>query len=175
MTKYSAVFVLLLIASICNADTWFFDKELKKEQFIFGETKITKIIDTRENPQYPLYRLEVEYKGKVEANFKNLTFSSITDFDNGNYILGVTNSGLSQFAYFILSKDGKLMTAKNHSADINYCNTSVTIVRDWVDDENLVVEEEYETVTNPSDPDSSYKYLIGAKVLDCNGEFVELL
>lgn len=81
---------LLLASQITMADNWQFKKELKSDVFIFGETTITRIIDTGENRSDPEYKIKVVVKGKDVALFNNLTFSAISVFDKVKYFLAVS-------------------------------------------------------------------------------------
>ena len=165
---------LLLITSVSFADSWYFKKELVKKSFVFDKTKVVRIIDTRENSQYPKYRLMIYYEGIEEANFKNLTFDSMVPFDKGKYLLGVSNSGLSSLAYFILTSTGNLVTAVNHSSKIHYCEQSSTLRRDWVTKEILSPVETYNTIENEFDKNDPYIFLESVKIKGCDGDDVEI-
>jgi len=118
--------------------------------------------------------LIVSHKGKEIANFKNLTFDKISSFDRGNYFLGVSNSGLSTFAFIILDKYGNLLRAENHSKAMSYCRMSVTLEREWVNLENLDIKEEYETIENDFDTEDPYVFLNSVSVNGCDGGHVEV-
>ncbi|MDH3693264.1 MAG: hypothetical protein OER96_01660 [Gammaproteobacteria bacterium] len=166
--------IMMVFAEPLCADSWQFDKEIKSDTFTFGEIEVTRIIDTRENQGYPEFTVKVARDGKEIALLKNLTFDSITSFDKGNYLLGVSNSGLSTFAYFILDSTGNLIRAENHSNKLNYCNQSVTLVRDWVNDQDIDVREKYRTHKNELDPDNPYVTLESVTINGCSGERVEV-
>lgn len=169
------VSVTLLATSIANADSWQFKKELNSESFNFEKTTITRVIDTLENQQYPKYSLIVTVDGKDVANFRNLTFSNIAAFDKGNYLLGVSNSGLSTFAYFIMDSSGNLLRTENHSKSaFKYCRWSVTTNRTWVDDEAMEIKEEYKTIPNEWDPKNPYVFLTSVTIKGCEGNDVEI-
>ncbi len=156
------------------ADSWMFDKEIKKDTFTLGEIEVVRIIDTTENQIHPEYKLQVNRDGKQVALHKTLTFDAVTSFDKGNYLLGVSNSGLSTFAYFILDSSGKLVKTANHSDKLHYCKHSVTLVRKWVNDQSLNIEEKYKTLQNDSDPSNPSVTLESVTVDGCNGEKVEV-
>lgn len=174
--KYRILYVVmaLLISNYSWADTWRFDKELKSDDFKFGEVVLTRIVDTRENQSYPEYFLRVKVNGEEEALYKNLTFSKAESFGNGKYILGVSNSGPSSFAYFIIDSSGNLLRTVNHSKHINYCEQSVTLRREWVNDKDLDIKEEYESMENEFEPKNPYVFLTSVTVKACNGKRVEI-
>ncbi|MBB3059578.1 hypothetical protein [Microbulbifer rhizosphaerae] len=169
---------LFLLVSLCSlyahADQWFFEKELKEDRFKFDDIVIKRIRDTRENQSYPVFRLVVSDEEKEIANFKNLTFDKISSFERGNYFLGVSNSGLSTFAFIILDKYGNLLRAENHSKNMSYCRMSVTLEREWVNLENLDIKEEYETIENEFYPENPYVFLKSVSVNGCDGNRVEV-
>lgn len=133
---------LAFFPSILIADTWSFPAELNTKKFTFGDITIERIIDTRENQQYPIYQVKVFSRDEELANYRNLTFEYIQTFDNGNYIFAGSNSGLSRFAYFVINEDGGLVMTQVHSDSISYCNMSISIIREWLP-RNIEIKEQY--------------------------------
>jgi hypothetical protein len=159
-----AVIILLFIPNACKADRWLHEKELVENSFKFGDTEIIRIFDGRIHPEN---RVKVFYKGIEQANIKNLTFDKIKPFYGGVYFLGVSNNGISRFAYFIISRDGSLMKAVDHDNGIKYCQASITILRRWVD-ESVEIYEEYQK-------NESVNILHKVYVKACDGRKVEIL
>ena len=176
MKLFATYFVLMMQLGLQSvvADNWQFDKVLKSDDFTFGNTTITRIIDTRENQTHPIYKTKVTINGEDVALIKNLTFNTITRFDNGNYFLGVSNSGLSAFAFFILDATGNLLRAENHSDNIHYCKQSVTLVRQWVDEQNLDIMEHYSTQKNSADSDNPQAQLKRVTIKGCDGKRLQV-
>ena len=137
MLKYLGLIMLALFSSRLLADKWRFEKEIKEDSFRFGETEIIRIQDTTKNQYYPTFSTKVIVSGKIEAIFKNLTFDKIAPVGKSEFLVGISNSGLSQFAYFVMTTDGKLIKTVNHSRKIPYCQQSVTLKRLWVELDNL--------------------------------------
>ncbi len=163
--------MVFLWPNFCVSDTWKFEKEIKTEVFYFEEIKITRVIDTMDENSKPKHKLYFEINGVEEAIFKNLTFDRIVTFDNGNYFLGVSNTGFSQFAYFMLDKRGNLLRAVNHSKEIIYCEESVTIVREWVDSKDIDIREVYGTYDNDY---NSGTFLDSVTIKSCSGDRIEI-
>ena len=165
--------LILLIPSFqVMADSWSFPPELKMDEFMFGDLKIQRTIDTRNNSFYPEYKVNVFKEGKEIANYKNLTFDFIQTFDEGNFLFAGSNSGLSQFAFFILAKDGGLVMTKIHSKNISYCGYSVTLFREWLP-KNIEIVESYKE-SNFTYNNETQRHFTGAKIKDCQGNYIEL-
>jgi len=166
--------IMMVFVEPLYADSWQFDKELKSDTFTFGETEVTRIIDTRKDQHYPEFSVKVVKDGNEVALLKNLTFDRVAPFDKDRYILGVSNSGLSTFAYFVLDSSGNLLLTENHSEKIHYCKQSVTLVRYWVNEEDLSIEEQYRTYNNQTDDGESNSVLESVSVNGCDGRRVEV-
>jgi hypothetical protein len=164
---------LLYILSLSTfADQWSYPAKLDSQIVTLNDLTIERVIDTRQNQHYPLYQVKISRDGEELANYRNLTFEQIDLFDNGNFIFAGTNTGLSQFAYFILDKDGGLVKTKAHSDDIPYCKQTITLVREWIDDQ-FEIKETYEEIAYRPE-DEKVKYFTGAKVKVCSGEYFDI-
>ena len=158
--------VILFSSQATFADQWSFPATIESQTFDIGDLVIERIVDSRENQLYPLFEVRVSRDESELARYRNLTFSHLQLFGDGKLIFAGTNSGLSRFAYFILDKDGGLVSTHAHSEDIPYCDYSVTLIRRWLPDE-VQIEEEYKEVAAGSE---AFKYLNGAHVMTCGGE-----
>lgn len=173
--KKAIAYIFFIICSFsAQADNWSFKKELKEESYQFGDLTVKKVRDTRQNQSYPAFRTVLLKGGKEIANIKDLTFDRIVSVGGGHYLLGVSNSGLSTFALFIIDRSGNLVRATKHSSEINYCRESITLVREWVDLKNLDIREEYETSENQVDSENPDGSLKSVTVRGCGNSRVEV-
>ena len=175
--KIVRIIVLLtsLFAVNVSADSWRFKKEIKHDWFEVAALKIERIRDTLSDQRWPTYQMKIYRNGKELASYRNLTFDEIIPFDENNFLLGISNSGLSKFAYFVLDSDGGLIRAINHSLEIPYCDTSISILRTWVQLDQLIINEHYETYKGQSENSESIKYLKSATLKTCGGEIINIL
>lgn len=175
MKKYFLAGVLL--SSSVIADQWQFPPERTVETFNVNGLTIEKVVDTTENQIYPDYYTNI-YRGDVEvASYKNLTFQYLKAFNDGKFIFAGTNSGLSRFAHFVLDSEGGLVIAKAHHSDgIEYCGTTVSLVREWLPDNDVEIVETYQTESIESFDGEidEYTYLESAAIKMCNGNLYEL-
>ena len=154
--------VLFLVPAPIMADQWLYPAELKSERFRFKNFVVEKTVDTRKNQKYPQHNVRIFQDNKEIANYKNFTFDRIISFDGGNMVFAGSNSGLSQFSYFVLDRNGGLILAKNHFNKIPYCEKSVTLAREWLP-ETINIKETYKD-----------GYLIRAQVETCKGEYFDI-
>ena len=129
--------ILLFISTSAFADSWKYKKELKKDNFTFGDVKIIRVIDTRNNDQYPDWSIEIYNKNELMALYKGVSFSDIVSDDKNNIFVGISNRGMPGTAVIIFDSKGNLRLLRNHKEGLfSYCSWSITRVREWYNDEN---------------------------------------
>jgi hypothetical protein len=159
---------LLLISENCFSDFYIPPNEHRETSYKFKDTEIIKIYDGTKSPEY---RVKVLYKGVEQTNIKNLTFDEIRSFYDERYFLAVSNSGISQMAYFILRADGSLIKAVEHSDKFKYCQSSITILRRWVDTENMEIYLDFKKVNHRG---KTLDWLTKVYVKACDGSKYEV-
>ncbi len=157
------------------ADSWYFEQQKQQDSFTFGQTEVIRVVDATENNQYPDYSVIILHDGNQEAVLKGLTFDQIVAFGEGKFLLGVSNSGLTDFAFFIVRSTGELLRANLHHDYIHYCSQSATLRREWVTEEPLVPEVSYVRQHNEFNEDEPYVFINGLKIKGCDGSMVEVL
>lgn len=132
---------LLLLSPFAWADSWSFPAKLKRVEHAFGEIRVVEIVDSRKNQQYPDFSVEVWRGRTLLAKYPGMGFQKIFAAPDNSLIVGISNRGLPWTAAFILRGDGKLLLEAKHGlVAFAYCDFSVTVVREWFDEENPAVE-----------------------------------
>jgi hypothetical protein len=160
---------LLLICFSSYADSWSFKKERKETEFVFGDTKIIKVVDTTNNSQYPDFQVLIYYKGELEAKYRGISFEFIyADKDNSTFV-GLSNSGLPGNAVVVFGAQGHLDNVLYHERFVpEYCMRSVTVSKVWVDETDPKVEFSYAKIGE------DYEYIDEITFIDCNEKRVSL-
>ena len=171
------VTLILMVFSLSGvmADSWYFEKQKQQDTFTFGQTEVIRVVDATENNQYPDYSVIILHEGNQEAVLKGLTFDQIVAFGEGKFLLGVSNSGLTDFAYFVIRSTGELLRVNLHHDNIHYCSQTATLQRVWVTEEPLVPEVSYFRQHNEFNEDEPYLFINGLKIKGCDGNMIELL
>ncbi len=160
---------LLLFCFASHADTWSYKKERKETEFVFGDTKIIRVVDTTENSQYPDFHVLIYYKGELEAKYRGISFEFIyADKENSTFI-GLSNSGLPGSAVVVFGAQGHLDNVLYHERFVpEYCMRSVTVSKVWVDETDPKVEFSYAKIGE------DYEYIDEITFIDCHGKRVSL-
>ncbi len=118
-------------------DSWSFPKKADETVYKYGETKIIKTIDGRNNDQYPDYIIDIYNKDKLVAKYRGISFQHIAASKNNDVFIGISNDGLPGTAFVVFDSKGNLrIEAKHYMFPLQYCDESVTRFRVWYDNEN---------------------------------------
>ena len=132
---------LLLLPAIGHADSWQFPPKETREEHRFGDLRIIEIVDARKNQHFPDFTVEVWRKKELLAKYPGAGFETLVAAPDHSLFVGLSNRGLPGTAVMILRANGALVVeAKHDIAAFAYCDESVTLVRNWYDDENPAVE-----------------------------------
>jgi hypothetical protein len=141
--------------------------EIKDTEFIFDRTKIVLHYDSIQNTPFPKYTLIIYKDGKMVAGHEGVGFEELFSSKDSRYFLGASNSGLVRDAYVVFDNDGNIVEKQNHEEGggiIKYCNTSITVIRNWYDSKN---------------PDVKFNAFFGklwsVSINGCDGKRVSLL
>ena len=114
------------------ADSWSCPKILR--EYEFQHKKISCKLRSYCGPDtnYPdAHIMCINFGG--ETFFRNLGASQVKISPNGDFILGVSNSGLDKHALWLLSSEGRLIHAVEHyHQSVKYCDYSITVNRTWI-------------------------------------------
>jgi hypothetical protein len=155
----------LLGTGSAMADSWRFPATVNTRIEENGDVAIKRIIDGRKNQRSPDFRVEVWRGKELLARFPGVYFEKLFAAPDGSFFVGLSNDGLFGTAVVIIDRGGYLqMEAKHGPAKFDYCNESITRVREWVDlDRPRVSFEKHEPW--------GYK----VKLRTCRGEDADLI
>ena len=131
-----AVFLLPLIS---YADSWEFEASVEEQEFVFGSTRVVRVVDSRLNQQHPDFRVDVYTNGELVGRFGGVHFEHIAASEDNQLFVGVSNRGLPGTAIIVFQASGALRALVNHNTRVErlfYCEQSVTLQRVWFDPEN---------------------------------------
>jgi hypothetical protein len=134
-----------LLPSVGAADTWQFPAVLEETVYTFGQNKVIKIIDARQNTSYPDFFVKVvDPMGDLLALYRDVSFEDFAVSEDGQVFVGISNRGLPQTAFFALGSKGALLFESKHQfSRLHYCDESVTLIRRWYDQDNPDVRFAY--------------------------------
>jgi len=128
----SLVLVLvILVPTLVFSDQWRYPGKLESKEFDFGETKIVRIVDSREDQQYPNFRVDVFTKGELVGRFGGVYFQDIAATKENSVFVGISNIGLPNTAIILFDNRGRIHAIVDHSEKFEYCTRTSTIVRNW--------------------------------------------
>lgn len=159
------------LSSTAEADSWLaYKPERVEEKFAFGLVTITKIRDTTTNQNFPSYTVLIHKAGVLQGMYKEVSFEKIFASKDNEIFVGLSNSGLSaDTALVVFRADGSLRMLLRHSDfSLDYCNESITVVREWFDAASPDVEFIY------SNPGTASESLQEIYLNDCRHKRVAL-
>ena len=156
----------ITFSSNVNADTWSFPIEAVETVYEFGETRIVKTVDGRENNEFPDFIIDIYKSDKLQAKYRGISFKHIAASKNNDLFVGISNEGIPGTSLVIFDSKGNLrIEAKHFYLPLHYCEQSITLVRKWYDDKN---------------PNLHFIYEESGKVKDmvvngCDGEEIKII
>ncbi len=138
MRPYLVAFIFLLsTSSIVHPDNWVLIPGVQETEFGFGNTMIVLRQESKAKESFPNYTLKIYFKKKLVATHKNIGFQKAFASPDNRYFLGVSNRGLIKQAYVIFDHKGHILKMRtNEFQASHYCKMSVTLAREWYDEEN---------------------------------------
>jgi len=163
------VFPVVLFAVLdtqLRADTWQFPKELTTDEYAFGDVKIIRSRDARRDDQYPDWAIHIYRAGELRALYRGVSFEVLAASDDNRVFVGISNRGLPDTAIILFDSDGNLRAIRRHTpAKFDYCQESITIVREWYDAAQPDIRFEY-------DEKGEFRTI---SVRSCRGERLDLV
>jgi hypothetical protein len=168
LTLMCALITGALLPVVSVADTWRFPAILEETAYDFGQNKVIKIVDARQNTSYPDFLVKVVGPaGELLALYRDVSFEAFAVSEDGQVFVGISNRGLPQTAFFALGGKGALLfESKHHLSRLHYCDESVTLVRRWYDQDNPDVRFAYSGNDN--------QWLSSITLNGCSGERLDL-
>lgn len=133
---------------------------------MFGETKIVLITDGRADRKSPDFILQVFKNDQLQAQVHNVSFDQVFPSPDGRFFVGLSNRGIPGTAVVVFNDRGAITLLASHGiAEFDYCRKSVTVEREWYDNENPQVKFNVEPTLAGS---------AGITLRDCHGLTVDL-
>ncbi|MDX1484518.1 MAG: hypothetical protein R3229_08555 [Alphaproteobacteria bacterium] len=159
---------LLAFQSQPKADTWSFPREVAQKVYQFGDVKIVRKRDSTRNSQYPDFSVTIYRKDELRALYRAVSFEHLAASKDNKIFIGVSNDGLPGTAIVIFDRDGALLwELKHHFARLDYCDRSVTRIRQWFPEKAPDIRFEY------YEKDEDYRKAGDIKeisIIDCHGK-----
>ncbi len=130
---------IVLFPLISYADSWKFEASVEEQEFVFGSTRVVRVVDARLNQRYPDFRVDVYTNGELVGRYGGLYFEHVAASEDNQLFVGVSNRGLPSTAIIVFQASGALRALVNHNTGagkLAYCEQSVTLQRVWFDPEN---------------------------------------
>ncbi len=144
--KPRAALGLLACLALCVgapvlADSWRYDATLERKETRFGDMRIVEIVDARKNPVYPDFSVEF-WRGKtLLARYPGMGFDQMLASPDQQLFVGLSNDGIPGTAAAVFGPRGELRLVAMHDVAVfDYCEASVTRVRNWYDEKNTGLE-----------------------------------
>lgn len=140
---------ILLLGFIATApvlaDSWRFEPELDETEFNFGEIRVIRGMDSRENQRFPKFFVKV-FKGSEQiVLFPGTSFDHIVASEDNSLFVAVSNSGLPKTALMVFDSSGSIKAFLNHGqGNLEYCLETVTLKKIWYDNEEPNITFHYE-------------------------------
>lgn len=139
--KLSIALLTIALPIVAFADTWHFEAKVTTEEFVFGETKIIKTVDSTQNQKYPDFMIDIYQNDDLQAKYRGISFQNIFAFKENTVFIGLSNEGIPGTAVVIFTDKGALnMEIKHRNGTFEYCTKSVTLERIWYEEVNPDLE-----------------------------------
>ena len=125
-----------------RADSWLFPATLTEKAFAFGKTKVVLEVDGREDQSFPPHAVSIYVDGALRAKYRGVGFEQVHPSADKKYFVGLSNGGIPGTAFVVFDAAGNLIREQKHDfmPDAVYTSRSVTVIREWFDDERPGVE-----------------------------------
>ncbi len=158
--------ISVLVASVqARADSWSIENSTKSYQF--GDLTCELITKPEpSNRSVPIYNFTCSRSGKTIFSKEGYGASYVKGTPSGAYLVGLSNSGLTPFSFWIVRSDGTTLKEVSQGdlrrKGIKFCEATVTVVRKWTRDLPTVRFLERAGV------------LLDVGVRGCDGSFISL-
>ena len=162
----SSLLCICVLQGACNmsaADSWSFDSSERNFR-LPGGIKVLAVIDARKNDAVPDFYTKVFRGNRLLALYPGVSFDDIVASPDGSMFVALSNGGIPGTAAVVFDAKGRLLLmAKHGEARFDYCQESITIVREWYDSEN------------PAVAFGEHGWLSEITLRDCHGKTINLL
>jgi hypothetical protein len=112
-----------------------FPATLVERVFDFGRSKVVVEVDGREQKGLPSYTLRIFLDGKAVASCPDTGCQRVFASDDGQYFVGLSNSGVPWTAFIIFDAQGRIIRKVDHGAlpARMYTHRTSRFVREWFD------------------------------------------
>lgn len=157
--------LLLTLSSSVRADSWSFLPEITTKTYTFGTTRFVQTTDGSANQKLPKYSLAIYSGDKELALYPGLAVETLHASPNNVVFVGLSNSGLPGTAVVIFDASGSIRLLATHGiADFDYCQRSVTLMREWYDADTPELDFQLDAQEGK----------FGIFLRDCRGKRIEL-
>ncbi len=158
--------LLLFVFAGARADSWSYPPELVTKSFDHGEVHVVLTTDARRNQKMPEFLLEIYTQGVRVAQIPGISFEQLFSSDDNRLFVGLSNRGIPGTAVVVFNALGTLAVLANHGlAEFDYCSKSITLQREWFDEDNPSVS--FRLGEQEKEP--------GIFLRSCTGTTIELL
>ncbi len=134
-----------------RADKWSLFPGLKKKEYTFGELNCLLVEDGKEGGLmvYPIWEFTCSRGGKLLFKKERYGADVISATKDGAFIVGISNSGFTEFDYWIIDHTGRVIAEKKHKVNHSeaeqlkpphYCEMSKSIFMKWFDEKKPNVQ-----------------------------------
>jgi len=134
----TAIYICLFTSFYClstSADSWLPGLQDRDNTYKFGELECRLTVKEKRPKSgwtMPEGTFACKKNGAQVFEKQNLGADIVVASEDAKYILGISNSGLHHYAFWIVDLKGKVIAKMTHdSKEIKYCHQSVTIFRTW--------------------------------------------
>jgi hypothetical protein len=129
-------------AFVALADSWFFPKELTREEYIFGGSKFVLEIDGTKDWGWPPHTLSIYRGDELLAKYRNVGFKKVYASKDNRFFVGVSNHGVPGTAFVVFDAEGNLLREEKHRflPPGLYTKQSLVIWQHWYDEKNPEVQ-----------------------------------
>lgn len=166
--RFFVVLCCLLISFNAVADMPSTERTRAQRDFVYGDTKIQLVFDSRKDPMAPDFTMTVHTKGRLVMQLSEVAFDHILSSPDHTLFVGLSNGGWPGSAVIVFDDRGQiLLLARHGSAQFDYCATTSTFLREWYDYKDPQLKFPKYRPTSGEIP--------GITLKDCHGKTVDLL
>ena len=137
ITKLAILPAIVLSSALASADSWRYPATISSKTDTYGDIIIRRIVDARNDQQYPVFSVEVSRGTVLLARFPGVYFEQLFPAPDGSFFVALSNDGLPGTAVLIFDREGNLrLEAKHDVAYFDYCSYSVSRQRLWFDQDS---------------------------------------
>ncbi len=135
--------VLVLGVTPVFADSWRYPEKITRDVQVFGAVQVIKIYDGKTKPGAPIWSIEIWREGVLQAKYRGVSYQALFASPDHKIFVGLSNQGLPGTAVIAFDDEGNLLLeAKHRHASFDYCAESISLRKEWFDENKPVVNFE---------------------------------